>query len=93
MPSTSRFSRPGPLRSSGMTGCGPWTQCAPLHPCPFPGCRRKIHRFMCRQHWCMIAKSARDQVWRSWNSGRGEVTPRLTILAVASAASTFLAAS
>ena len=93
MPSTSRLPCPGPLRSSGMTGCGPWTQGAPLHPCPFPGCRHKIHRFMCRQHWYMTAKSARDQIWRSWDSGRGEVAPRLTILAVASAASTFLAAS
>lgn len=93
MPSTARLLCPGHVSGPGLTGRGPWADGAVLHPCPFPGCRRKIHRFMCKQHWYMIAKSARDQIWRCWDSGRGEVTPRLTVLAVASAASTFLAAS
>lgn len=87
MPANSR------LLGCGMTGNGPWTEGAPLHPCPFPGCRQKIHRFMCRQHWYMIAKAARDQIWRSWDGGREEVTPRLAILAVTSAVTTFLAGS
>jgi hypothetical protein len=75
MPRTTRLPHPSPLRSQGMTGRGPWTRAAALHPCPFPGCRRKIHRFMCAQHWYTTAKSARDQIWRSWDSGRAEVTP------------------
>ena len=93
MPGSARLLHPGFVRGPGLTGRGPWADGAPLHRCPFPCCRQKIHRFMCKQHWYMIAKPARDQIWRSWDGGRGEITARLTILAIASAASTFLAAS
>lgn len=88
MPSTARLLRPGYPHGYGITGCGPWAEGAPLHQCPHPDCRQMVHRFMCRQHWRMVAKAARDQIWRSWDGGRGGTDARLAALDVVLAEST-----
>jgi hypothetical protein len=74
-----------------MIGRGPWSDDGQLHGCPVPGCPEKIHRFMCRGHWNATAKTARDQLWRSWDCGRGHISPELAVLAIASASSLSLA--
>jgi hypothetical protein len=41
--------------------------------CPVPGCRVQIDqtRLMCRRDWYRVPKRLRDQVWRTWRSGKG----------------------
>ena len=68
-----------------MIGKGPFDRPARLHRCPVPGCRQQVEAFMCRKHWKATAKSLRDQLWRSWDSGRGQVGHQLQTLAVLSA--------
>lgn len=40
--------------------------------CPVPGCDERIdrERLMCRRDWYRVPKRLRDQVWRTWRSGR-----------------------
>ncbi len=41
--------------------------------CPVPGCGVQIDqtRLMCRRDWYRVPKRLRDQVWRTWRSGKG----------------------
>jgi hypothetical protein len=68
-----------------MIGRGPWEQQAHLHRCPVPGCEAMINRLLCARHWNRCPRSLRDQLWRSWDSGRGQVGLQLQALAVLSA--------
>ena len=40
--------------------------------CPVPGCAEQIDQthLMCRRDWYRVPKRQRDQVWRTWRSGR-----------------------
>lgn len=42
-----------------------------------PGCRVRIDpsRLMCRSHWYLVPKQLRDQVWATWRSGEGALSP------------------
>jgi hypothetical protein len=44
----------------------------PAGRCPVPGCGDQIDqtRLMCRRDWYQVPKPLRDQVWRTWRSGR-----------------------
>lgn len=44
----------------------------PAGRCPVPGCGDEIDRtrLMCRHDWYQVPKRLRDQVWRTWRSGR-----------------------
>ena len=41
--------------------------------CQVPSCNEQIDpsRLMCRHHWYRVPKQLRDQVWATWQSGRG----------------------
>jgi hypothetical protein len=41
--------------------------------CRIPRCRLPIDasRLMCRDHWYLVPKEVRDQVWATWRSGQG----------------------
>ena len=41
--------------------------------CVVPGCGDQIDptRLMCRRDWYYVPKRLRDEVWRTWRSGRG----------------------
>ncbi len=45
----------------------------PVGHCQVPRCREQIDpsRLMCRRHWYRVPKQQRDQVWATWQSGRG----------------------
>jgi hypothetical protein len=45
----------------------------PAGHCQVPGCDEQIDpsRLMCRGHWYRVPKQLRDQVWATWQSGRG----------------------
>lgn len=57
-------------------GRGPGGQPTGLAPrfgrCPVPGCEERVDptRLMCRQDWYHVPRRLRDQVWRTWRSGR-----------------------
>jgi hypothetical protein len=44
--------------------------------CPIPRCTCQIDpsRLMCREHWYMVPKAARDLVWFTWRSGQGALS-------------------
>ncbi len=44
----------------------------PIGRCAVPGCHDQIDRthLMCRRDWYRVPKPFRDQVWRTWRSGR-----------------------
>jgi len=46
------------------------------HECPADGCEIQVERehLMCREHWFLVPKPLRDQIWRAWReweNGRG----------------------
>lgn len=45
----------------------------PVGHCRVPRCNEQIDpsRLMCRRHWYRVPKPLRDQVWATWQSGRG----------------------
>jgi hypothetical protein len=58
------------------TGRGPGPQQVSLHApgrCPVPECNQPIDpsRLMCAADWYRVPKRFRDQVWATWESGRG----------------------
>jgi hypothetical protein len=44
--------------------------------CHVPHCNEQIDpsRLMCRRHWYRVPKQLRDQVWATWQSGRGTLS-------------------
>ncbi|MGN6796292.1 MAG: hypothetical protein ACTHJW_28220 [Streptosporangiaceae bacterium] len=66
-----------PRAVTGGLGRGPRGQLTTLQSgtdeCPIPGCNGQIDpsRLMCREHWYMVPKELRDQVWATWRSGHG----------------------
>lgn len=62
-------------------GRGPGGQLVALPrvgPCPVPGCCAQIDpsRLMCRGHWYLVPKPLRDEVWATWRSGEGALSPK-----------------
>ena len=51
-----------------------------LHKCPRDGCDEQIRadRLMCLADWAAVPKPLKDDVWRTWNRGRGAGTPQHT---------------
>jgi hypothetical protein len=64
----------------GGRGRGPGSRLAALSRwgrCPVRGCRAQLDpsRLMCRDHWYLVPKPLRDQVWATWRSGEGVFSP------------------
>lgn len=59
----------GPGRGPGGHATG-WP--LPIGVCAVPGCGDQIDttRLMCRRDWYQVPKRLRDEVWRTWRSGR-----------------------
>jgi hypothetical protein len=45
--------------------------------CPVPGCPATINRsrLMCRADWYKVPRAVRNQVWATWRSGAGALSP------------------
>jgi hypothetical protein len=45
--------------------------------CPVPGCPASIDRsrLMCRADWNQVPRAVRNQVWATWRSGAGALSP------------------
>jgi hypothetical protein len=50
------------------------------HNCPATGCQRSVpsHMLMCRNHWYMVPKPLRDDVWDAYAGGAGVGTDEHT---------------
>ena len=53
------------------------------HECPAPGCKASIphHMLFCRQHWFMVPKPLRDEVWRTYRDEAGSADHRQAVAA------------
>lgn len=65
-----------------------------LHPCPVRHCTGQLGPsvFICHDQWQMVPKPLRDEVWATWDRGRGKDSDEFRAAVRAAAESVVLSA-